>query len=170
MALLTKANILEEIANKRLVIEPALNQDQINGASIDLTLGGKFRIFRKQKDEILLKEDTNYQDYTSELEANELILRPQETILAITKEKITLPDNIVGWLEGRSRFARMGVLIHISAGLVHPGVSNRQVLEITNLSPNKLKLCSGVRICQLVLEYTEGAIEYQGKYRNQDRP
>lgn len=170
MSLLTKQNILEEIKSKRLVIDPPLKSSQLNGASIDLTLGSDYRIFRQRAGAIDILETTDYKRYTTKKSAGSILLKPQETILAITKEKISLPDNIVGWLEGRSRFARLGLLIHISAGLIHPGVKNRQVLEITNLSPNILRLHEGVRICQLALEYTSGPITYQGKYRTQSKP
>jgi dCTP deaminase len=170
MSLLTKQNILHEIKTKRLVITPPLKLAQLNGASIDLTLGTEFRAFRKRAGAIDILETTDYKRYTTKITTDTILIRPQETILAITKEKIKLPDNIVGWLEGRSRFARLGLLIHISAGLIHPGVYNRQVLEITNLSPNILRLRKGVRVCQLALEYTSGPIIYQGKFRTQNEP
>ena len=57
------------------------------------------------------------------------VLQPGETIHGITRERVTLPGDIGGWLEGRSRFARLGLMIHVTAGFVSPGVSNRQVLE-----------------------------------------
>lgn len=170
MTLLTKQNILEETKSKRLLINPSLKSNQVNGASIDLTLGTDFRIYRKRAGAIDILESTDYKRYTTKVSAKTILIRPQETILAVTKEKISLPDNIVGWLEGRSRFARLGLLIHISAGLIHPGVKNRQVLEITNLSPNILKLYAGERICQLALEYTTGPIIYHGKFRTQRKP
>jgi dCTP deaminase len=169
MSLLTKQNILAEIRAKRLVITPHLKLDQINGASIDLTLGNQFRLFDKRAGAIDILESTDYKRYTTPVTAQLILIKPQETVIAITEEKICLPDNIVGWLEGRSRFARLGLLIHISAGLVHPGVENHQVLEITNLSPNIFKLHSGVRICQLALEYVSGPISYTGRFRTQSK-
>jgi hypothetical protein len=39
-----------------------------------------------------------------------------------------------GLLEGRSRFARLGLFVHITAGFMNPGIKNRQVLEIYNAS------------------------------------
>ena len=37
-------------------------------------------------------------------------------------------------IEGRSRFARIGLFVHITAGFMNPGINNRQVLEIYNAS------------------------------------
>lgn len=170
MTILNQQDIKREIQAKRLVISPKLAPSNIKGASIDLTLDNDFRVFRVRSQAIDVKESTSYKRYTKALTTNTLVLRPQETVIGITKECITLPDNIVGWLEGRSRFARLGLLIHISAGLIHPGVSNKQVLEITNLSPNILKLHAGEKICQLALQYTNGPINYQGKFRTQKEP
>jgi dCTP deaminase len=75
--------------------------------------------------------------------------------LAKTKEKITLPGDIMGNLEGRSRYARMGLVIHITSALVQPGSSNHQVLEIVNLAPFPVKLHAGMRISQVVFEQLE---------------
>ena len=63
----------------------------------------------------------------------------------------------------------MGLVIHMTAGFVQPGINNRQVLEIGNLAPFPLVLKPGVRICQLVLQRTEGEASYQGRFMNQNR-
>ena len=55
-------------------------------------------------------------------------------------EKVTLASDICGWLEGRSRFSRLGLLVHISASFMQPGIENKQVLEISNQSPMPLAL------------------------------
>ena len=66
-------------------------------------------------------------------------LQPGHACLAITEESISLSPSICGLLEGRSRFARLGLFIHISSGFMQPGIHNRQVLEIFNAST--------VRVC-----------------------
>jgi dCTP deaminase len=167
--LLTKPSIQKEIDAGRIVIEPALAPDQVREASIDLRLGNTFRVFEKAIEVIDVCETADYQKVTKEITAEEMLLLPGETILGVTMEKITLPSDVCGWLEGRSRFARLGLLIHISAGLIQPGVSNRQVLEITNLSPNVLKLKAGERICQLAFQRCEGEATYTGKFSKQLR-
>jgi len=56
----------------------------------------------------------------------------------------------------------------MTAGFVQPGINNRQVLEIGNLAPFPLVLKPGVKICQIVLQRTEGEAFYQGRYRRQN--
>jgi dCTP deaminase len=84
-------------------------------------------------------------------------LAPGETIHGITRERITLPDDISGWLEGRSRFARLGLMIHVTSGFVQPGVASRQVLEMSNVSSRTLLIHSGVRLLQIVLSAARAA-------------
>jgi deoxycytidine triphosphate deaminase len=37
------------------------------------------------------------------------VLRPGDTIHGITRERIRLPPDVAGWLEGRSRYPRLGL-------------------------------------------------------------
>lgn len=164
---LTHDEIKKELELGTIQISPQIDENQISVASVDLHIANEFRIFRKNSEVIDLKETTDYKDLTEEVIADQLVIHPQETVLGITTEKITLPGDICGWLEGRSRFARLGLLIHISAGFIQPGVSNRQVLEITNLSPNTLVLHANEKICQIVFQRCEGSAKYNGMFVRQ---
>lgn len=165
--LLTRDAIKKELAAGRIIFEPAIPDEYIQVASVDLTLDNKFRLFQQLDTTLDVVESTDYTTITTEVVKDVVMLSPGETILGMTKEKITLPGDICGWLEGRSRFARLGLLIHISAGLIQPGVSNHQMLEITNLGPNALSLHAGERICQLAFQRCEGTALYQGKFQEQ---
>ena len=125
--ILGKEEILNEIKRGNLKIEP-FNANNIKGSSIDLTLDNKFRIFYRDI------EGDDYRKYSRLTNKNEITLEPGDFILGITKEKITL-KNLCGWLQGRSTYARIGLGIHVTANFIHPGVSNKQVLEIKNLIP-----------------------------------
>jgi dCTP deaminase len=170
MCVLTREEILREIRAGRIKIEP-FEENQVGPGSIDLTLDNKFRIYKEIQDVFYVREDSDPNELTRTIEVRDaILLKPSQTIHGITKEKITLPSNICGWIEGRSRFARLGLLVHITSGFVQPGVSNRQVLEIGNVSPVPLKIKPGIRICQLVLERTEGKAVYKGKFLSQEEP
>ena len=118
---------------------------------------------------IALEEDVDYRDYTERRRLDgTFLLEPGRTIHGITRERITLPEDLAGFLEGRSRFARLGLMIHVTSAFVQPGVSNRQVLEMSNVSGHPLEIHAGVRICQLVLLRTEGRARYVGRFSSQD--
>jgi len=169
MAVLTREEILKEVTRGTIEIDP-FEAGRIGPGSIDLRLGNEFRVFKKLRNALTVDDQIALEDLTEHLVVQDsFTLMPGETVLGITDERIKLPADICGWLEGRSRFARIGLVIHMTASFVQPGVNNRQVLEIGNLAPFPLVLKPGVRICQLILERTEGQASYQGSFRNQDR-
>ncbi len=169
MAVLTREDVLKEIRSGTIKIDP-FHEGQVGPGSIDLRLGNEFRVFKKLRNALVVEEEISLEDLTERVVVEDsFTLMPGETVLGITQERIRLPSNICGWLEGRSRFARIGLVIHMTASFVQPGVDNRQVLEIGNLAPFPLVLKPGVRICQMILERTEGKASYQGNFKNQDR-
>src|SRR3989344_1529543 len=157
--ILGKEEILNEIKRGNLMVEP-FSSKNIKGSSIDLTLDNKFRIFYRDVD------GEDYRKYSRIITKNEVVLEPGDFILGITKEKITL-KNLCGWLQGRSTYARIGLGIHVTANFVHPGVSNKQVLEIKNLNNYKIKINAGMKICQLIVERVEGKYILESKYKKQ---
>ena len=168
MAVLTRDAILAELSAGRLRIEP-FEPDQLGAASIDLTLGDEIRVMLPEAAPIELSGEVDYRDHTRSLKlTSPFVLEPGCTIHGITRERITLPGNLCGLLEGRSRFARLGLMIHVTSAFVQPGVSNRQVLEMSNVSKRSLRIHPGVRLCQLVLLRTEGESIYRGRFADQE--
>ena len=156
---LGKEEILKEIKLGNLKVEP-FKIKNIQGSSIDLTLDNKFRIFTKD----VMSE--SYKNYSKLISKKEIILEPGDFILGITKEKITL-NKLCGWLQGRSTYARLGLGIHVTANFIHPGVNNKQVLEIKNLNNYKVKIKSGMKVCQLIVDRVEGKYVLESKFRKQ---
>lgn len=167
MSVITRETILRELDEGRLRLDP-FERDQVGVASIDLTLGGEIREILPGREPIRVLQDTDYREHTRvRLLDRPFRLDPGVTIHGITAERVSLPDDLCGFLEGRSRFARLGLMIHVTSAFVQPGVSNRQVLEMSNVSSRALEIAAGVRICQLVLMRTEGRAVYRGRFQNQ---
>jgi dCTP deaminase len=172
MAILTGTEIRKAIDERRIRIEP-LEEQQIGPGSVDLTLGNFFRVFKTQVGVYHILDDSNFDEISETVSVADddfITVNPGEMILGITKERITLADDLCGWLEGRSRFARFGLAVHVTAGFMHPGISNHQVLEIVNLGHTPLALHAGTRICQIVFEQCVGRATYRGRFRQQDKP
>jgi len=167
--ILTKGEILKEIGQGGIKIQP-LNKQSIGPASVDLTLGNKLRIFRGKSSGLkVIGEDVDYKKITKIIDFSKgYLLNPGELVLGITKEKITLSESLCGWLNSRSRYARIGLMSHISAPFIAPGVSNKQVLEIFNAGHHAIKLLPNTKICQLVFQQCIGKAKYSGKWRNQE--
>ena len=167
MSVLTRDVIVRELDEGRIQIDP-LDRSQIGVASIDLTLGSEIREIVNDERPIRVEDATDYRDHTRVRALIEPYrLEPGVTIHGITAEHVTLPEDLCGFLEGRSRFARLGLMIHVTSAYVQPGVSNRQVLEMSNVSSRALEIIPGVRICQLVLMRTEGQAVYGGRFKDQ---
>ena len=167
--LLTRDVILAEIKRGRVIVDP-FSPDQVGPASIDLHLGDEIRVLEGGPPVIDVNDHADFRAVTRvrPLDAP-YVLNPGETIHGITRERITLPGDIGGWLEGRSRFARLGLMIHVTAGFISPGVSNRQVLEISNVSRRPLAIHPGTRLCQIILQRCEGSAIYSGRFAKQER-
>ena len=168
MSVLTRDAIFAEIDAGRLKLSP-FSRDQVGAASIDLTLGDEIRVIEAGDGPIDVENGADFRDHTQvQSLSRPYDLAPGSTIHGITLERIGLPPNLCGFLEGRSRFARLGLMIHVTSAFVQPGVSNRQVLEMSNVSARTLRIHSGVRLCQIVLMRTEGESRYRGRFADQD--
>ncbi|HSB47637.1 MAG TPA: dCTP deaminase [Candidatus Bilamarchaeum sp.] len=155
--ILSDNDIRKMLGEGRMKIVP-LDDGQIGPASVDLTLSDEWYFFKDEYSRKIV--DLNETAFTEAYEmkkAKSITLKPGELCLGKTLEKITLPGDVMGKLEGRSRYARMGVIIHLTSALVQPGSDNRQVLEIVNLAPFPVKLHAGMRISQVVFERLESA-------------
>ena len=171
MCVLARDQILAEIERGRLRIEPFF-PEQVGPASVDLHLGEEVRILAGDGSEpIDVDAAMDFREITEVVQLGDgFVLEPGETVHGITRERVFLPPDLCAWIDGRSSIARLGLTVHVTSGFVHPGVSNHQVLEMRNLSRVSLRLKPGIRICQVILERTEGEAVYQGRFADQRSP
>ena len=158
--LLSGEEIREAVADGELVIEP-FDNDSVQPACIDLKL---YSLIRVQSNEpikgIVLDPDTlNVQEllgrYSEEMDISEnrsYEFGPGEFVIGETEEFVGLPNDLAGRVEGRSRLARLGIGVHITAPKIDPGFRSRITLEIYNLGPWTIRLKSGMTICTLLVE------------------
>lgn len=108
-------------------------------------------------------------------------LEPNRFVLSRTLERVELPITTDGGalatrIEGRSSFARCGMLVHFTAPTIHAGFSGTITLEIINLGPTTIVLYPEARICQLIVEEVQGRpfrneSQFQGRHgREGDMP
>ena len=172
MVTLGRDRIFKLIEDGLIAIEP-FSRSQVGPASINLHLGSTFRVFEKTRDVFHIREDSDYKQLTRTVTVekdNYFLIMPNELVQGITEEKLSLPATVSGRIEGRSRFARVGLLIHLSSGFIQPGSTGRVVLEILNVSPLPLALHPGTAICQVILEEAVGATPYKGDFAGQVAP
>ena len=166
--ILTHDVIIAEIEAGNIRITP-YDEKMVGPASVDLHLGDELRIPDGGREVIDVSDGTDIKGFSTlcRLDGG-YELAAGATALGITREHIALAPDICGRLEGRSRFARLGLMVHVTAGFVSPGVENRQVLEISNLSTRTLRLHAGSSICQIIFERAEGSAVYGGRFADQE--
>src|SRR6185437_7982327 len=115
MAVLTRPELLRLIEAGEIGVDP-FDPACVGPASIDLHLGNQFRVFRTIHNIFHVTDDADHRGVTDIIEvADYFLLLPGHAVHGVTRECITLPDTICGWIQGRSRFARVGLMVHVTA-------------------------------------------------------
>ena len=158
---------------------PSINMDkQLGPSSLDLRLGYTFGILNTRKVEMIdTKDMSKYNQYIEEEKHSSedgVIVHPGEFILGTTLETVDMPDDIVGRVEGRSSYGRLGIIIHTTAGFIDSGFKGQITLEIQNLGNVPVKIYPEDRICQIAFETMSSPAEIpygkktDSKYMNQE--
>ena len=87
------------------------------------------------------------------------IMQPGDFALASTVESLTLPDDLLGRLEGRSSIARLGITVHSTAAVFEPGWVGTATMELSNLGRMAVALYPGMRICSFSFEQVSSPVE-----------
>ncbi|MDY6893323.1 MAG: dCTP deaminase [Chloroflexota bacterium] len=176
---LSDRTIKEEIAHQRIIIEP-YDPSCIQPASLDVHLDRKLLVFKTWRHPFYIDVKQSLDDLNEIVEiddTNPFLLNPGEFVLGSTLESVTLPDDIVGRLEGKSSLGRIGLLIHSTAGYVDPGWQGHLTLELSNVAKLPVTLYYGMKIGQLsflrlttAAENVYGAEGLGSKYKGQTEP
>jgi len=153
---LSKPDILKYLKGGTLRFDPPLPDGAVKQVSVDLRLGKKFTRFKEipgylpaiQMDKSLWQSA----DLWEHVEHDRYRLNPGEFVLAQTLETVVIPNDLVGLVEGRSSWARMGVTIHLTAPKIDPGFNGPITLEMANFTKAPIELRAGVdKPAQLML-------------------
>lgn len=152
----------------------------IHASSMDLHLGNVFKLYEHSKFAVIdPKRPETFQGNMRMItvpEGESYMVQPGEFVLGVTAEIVTVPDDMVVRVEGRSSLGRLGIIIHSTAGFVDPGFSGTITLEISNLNRMPIALYPGMRICQIAFEMMTSPAETPyhakpfSKYQNQVLP
>ncbi len=176
--ILSDRSIRAELAAGRVLIDP-LDEADIQPSSVDLRIDRYFRVFRNHTMRVIdVKHD---QEELTELvevaEGDAFILHPGEFVLGSTLERVSLPDDLVARLEGKSSLGRLGLLIHSTAGFVDAGWDGHLTLELSNVANLPITLYPGMKIGQIsfLRMTTPAAVPYGSsgigsKYQGQRGP
>lgn len=159
--ILTKSGILDAMKEGDIKIEPFIEAN-LNPNSYDVTLGNTLAVYT---DPILnVKQKPGSKEIT--MPENGFMLQPGRVYIAHTNEH-TETDNLVPMLHGKSSLARLGIFVHITAGVGDVGFKGQWVLELVATQP--VTIFPNMKIGQIVYHEVSGDAntKYNGKYVNQ---
>lgn len=167
------------LAEQRIVIDPAPDlATQLGSCSLDLRLSNQFSVFEYNRYPFIdVRDGAASREIMKTLTVEDdqpFVLHPGSFVLAVTLERIELPDDIVARLEGRSSLGRLGIIVHATASVIDPGWRGRVVLELANHGQLPVALYTGMRVCSVTFEPLSTPVDVpywkkaEAKYRNQD--
>jgi dCTP deaminase len=175
---LSDRTIRAEIDAGRIVIEP-FDPSLVQPSSVDVRVDRRFRVFHNARYPFIDVRQP-MEDLTDLVEVPDdkpFILHPGEFVLGQTLERVTLPDDIVARLEGKSSLGRLGLLIHSTAGFVDAGFSGNLTLELSNVANLPVTIYHRMPIGQISfmrmdqpVERPYGSDETGSKYQDQTEP
>ena len=166
---LSDRTIRRLLAEGRIGIEP-YDESLLQPSSVDVRVDRFFRVFHNNRYPYIDVKQRQ-EDLTELVEVPDgtpFVLHPGEFVLGSTLERITLPDDLVARLEGKSSLGRLGLLIHSTAGFIDPG-SNVANLPITIYQGMKIGQLSFVQLTEPA-ETPYGSGELGSKYQGQQGP
>jgi len=178
IVLLSDRDLRAELADGRVVLDP-FDPSLIQPSSIDVRLDRVFRVFNNSRYTHI--DPAQQQDELTELvevaDGDPFVLHPGEFVLGATLERLDLPDDLAGRLEGKSSLGRLGLLTHSTAGFIDLGFGGHITLELSNVANLPITLWPEMKIGQLCLfrlsspaENPYGSTSIGSKYQGQRGP
>ena len=161
--------VIKEYIKKGIIKIDPLPKDwesSVDEVTIDFHLGNNLRVFTGDGWDIIDTKHTTKQEVESMMKLVELkpgqpfVLSDKDFVIATTKEKLTLPNDIVGHLHGKSSLARLGIAVHSTAARFDPGWDGHPVLEFgTFLKGKRVVIYEGAPICAFSFEKLAASVE-----------
>jgi dCTP deaminase len=148
--ILSDRDIRAAIESGAVGIDP-FDPEDLQPSSVDLRVDRVFRTFHNARHPYIdVRKPMDDLTELVEVDADEaFILHPGEFVLGSTREHVTLPDDLVARLEGKSSLGRLGLLIHSTAGYVDPGFRGHLTLELSNVANLPITIYPNMKIGQI---------------------
>ena len=148
--ILSDRTLRERIAAGAIGVDP-FDADAVQPASIDLRLDAAFRVFTRHKYGFVdvAVDQPDLTEAVTVPPGESFALHPGEFALGSTVERVRVPADLVGRLEGKSSLGRLGLIIHSTAGYIDPGFEGQITLELSNVATVPIMLHPGMHIAQI---------------------
>lgn len=161
--ILSEKEIREYINSGKLIIDP-LKEDTIRENGLDLRLGNRIARLKNANDVLDIKS-TEIKNYYIFEESDSFIINPMEKVLIHTLEYIKMPEDVIGLINLRSSYARLGIIIPPT--IVDAKFEGQLTIGLMG-SSFPIRLYPGERIIHLILaKLSSPTRPYKGKYLGQ---
>ncbi len=176
--ILSNVEIQTALDDGRLIIDPEpsprgevseQSECPYQTSAVDLALGSKISIYKGDTSPMVIDlTKGSFEGLKAVMESRiltedqPLVLAPGRFILGQTHERVELPlfedadRSLAARIEGKSSYARCGLLVHFTAPTIHAGFKGTITLEIMNFGPYSIALRPQMPICQLIIEEVRG--------------
>ncbi len=180
--ILSDRDIRIHLKDGKIKISPTDGLDgRIGPDGIDFRLGNTFLVFERNKQPYIdPRKRATAKGMTRQIvvkTGEPFIVHPGELVLATTLERLSLSNDLLGRLEGRSSLGRLGIIVHSTASIFHPGWDGTATMELGNLGVMPVALYPRMRICMFTFERMSSPVERPygsdgstSKYQGQDGP
>lgn len=146
---LSDTDIIAEVKKGTITLKPFF-ESRLQPASYDILLGNKF-VVNDENQTLFVDPSKKVYAKTREIvvkDGEEFILHPGVSVLGTSKEFFGSNDFLIQ-VGGKSSLARVGLMIHNTAGLINPGHFLHITFELCNLNSVPIILRPGMEIAQL---------------------
>jgi dCTP deaminase len=146
---LSDTDILAEVKKGSITLRPFV-ESRLQPASYDILLGNKF-VVNDENNTLFIDPAKKIYAKTREInikDGEQFILHPGVSVLGTSKEYFG-SDEFLIQVGGKSSLARIGLMIHNTAGLINPGHFLHITFELCNLNDVPIILRPGMEIAQL---------------------
>ncbi len=155
--ILSDRDIKHALTEGRIAIDPDDRlEERIGPDSIDFRLGATFLLFERNSEPFIDARRPETAQGTTRLvtleEGEPFVIHPGRLVLATTLERLRIASDLVGRLEGRSSLGRLGIIVHSTASLFHPGWDGHPTMELGNLGVMPVALYPGMRVCAFTFQ------------------
>lgn len=164
---LSDKDILQAVKDEDITLSD-FDESRLQPASYDILLGNKFLTLKQHTTAAIDPANKILPEYDEVVieDGEEFVLHPGVSLLWLSKDYFGSSKYLIQ-LSGKSSLARIGLIVHNTAGLINPGHYLNIAFELCNLNSVPIILRPGMEIWQLIFAQMSSTPmhEYEKKWR-----
>ncbi len=167
--ILSDYDLANAIKSKRIVVRPFF-RETLRENGIDFRLSNEIAHHPSHFNNFTMDPENPAhirESYKVTKSAGRLLVASHEQVLLSTLEYIEMPDDLMGFVEIRSTWARHG--FSMPPTIIDAGFKGTITLEVINNAPYTIALTPGQRFAHVIFMKTNNKVEsvYRGRYLGQ---